>query len=189
MRLAILIVILSLVGVALGLMVPGYSELLFLAVPGGTVGLILLLRSLPLWRWTSRRNWILLDGSNILYWNGNTPRIETLHEVVRDLERRGFDPCVVFDANAGYLVSGAYRGDMDMATQLGLPPERVMVVPKGTVADRFILDAARDLGARVVTNDRYRDWASDFPEVREKGRLIRGGYRADRLWLEELGEV
>ncbi|SDZ60416.1 hypothetical protein SAMN05444004_13012 [Jannaschia faecimaris] len=42
---------------------------------------------------------------------------------------------------------------------------------------------ARDMGAIVVTDDRYRDWADDFPEVRRKGHLVRGGYRDGKLWL------
>ncbi len=66
---------------------------------------------------------------------------------------------------------------------IGLPGDQVVVVPKGTVADLTVLAAARDLGARVVTNDRYRDWAEQHPEVREPGHLVRGGYRDGQLWL------
>jgi hypothetical protein len=46
------------------------------------------------------------------------------------------------------------------------------------------LAAAADLGARVVTNDRYRDWVEQHPEVTEPGHLIRGGYKAGKLWLD-----
>ena len=44
--------------------------------------------------------------------------------------------------------------------------------------------AARDLGARIVSNDRYRDWAADHPEVATPGHLVRGGYREGALWLD-----
>jgi hypothetical protein len=59
-----------------------------------------------------------------------------------------------------------------------------MVVPKGTPADPTILAAARDLGAPVLTNDRYRDWAEAHPEIRTPGHLIRGGYRDGGLHLD-----
>lgn len=61
---------------------------------------------------------------------------------------------------------------------------QIVVVPKGTQADSHILTAARGLGARIVTNDRFRDWADMFPEVHDKGHLIRGGYRDGVLWLD-----
>jgi len=41
----------------------------------------------------------------------------------------------------------------------------------------------------VVSNDRFRDWAEAHPEVLEPGRLIRGGFRGGKLWLEGAGRV
>ena len=35
-----------------------------------------------------------------------------------------------------------------------------------------------------MTNDRYRDWAEAHPELSAPGYLIRGGYRAGKLWLD-----
>lgn len=59
-----------------------------------------------------------------------------------------------------------------------------MVVNKGEPADPMILKMARDMGAIVITNDRFRDWAIDFPEVRTRGHLVRGGYRDGTLRLD-----
>jgi hypothetical protein len=78
---------------------------------------------------------------------------------------------------------GRYRHHGDFARLLGLPETHVMVVPKGTPADPMILQAARDLGARIVTNDRFRDWVDDFPEIATPGHLISGGYRADGVYF------
>ena len=39
------------------------------------------------------------------------------------------------------------------------------------------------MGARIVSNDRFRDWEDRHPEVRDPGRLIPGGYRDGVLWL------
>ena len=127
---------------------------------------------------------MILDGSNVMYWRDETPQIETLQEVIRGLRMAGYTPGVVFDANAGYLLSGKYQHDGAFAKSLGLPEERVMVVPKGSPADPAILTAALDLGARIVTNDRYRDWAEQHPEIKDPGHLIRGEYKAGKLWLD-----
>ncbi|MFN4129106.1 MAG: NYN domain-containing protein [Paracoccaceae bacterium] len=127
---------------------------------------------------------IVIDGSNIMHWKGETPQLETLQEVVRSLADQGYKPGVVFDANAGYKLTGRYMDDRPLARALGLPADRVLVVPKGEPADPVILKAARDLGALVLSNDRFRDWAGDFPEVTQPGRVRRGGYRGGVLWME-----
>ena len=43
--------------------------------------------------------------------------------------------------------------------------------PAGTDADYFILSFAREMDARVLSNDRFRDRADQFP--RERDRIIR----------------
>ncbi|MEX2152019.1 MAG: hypothetical protein WD825_01695 [Gemmatimonadaceae bacterium] len=43
--------------------------------------------------------------------------------------------------------------------------------PSGTDADYFILSFAREMDARVLTNDRYRDRAEEFQN--ERDRIIR----------------
>jgi hypothetical protein len=134
----------------------------------------------------SRKAWIVVDGSNVMHWQDETPRIATVQAVVQELTRRGFAPGVVFDANAGYKLEGRYLGPRDLARRLGLPEDQVMVVPKGTPADPWLLSAARQFGARVVSRDRFRDWAADHPEVNQPGFLIRGGYRdSGALWLDD----
>jgi hypothetical protein len=131
-----------------------------------------------------KAKWIVIDGSNVMYWHGGVPKLETVQEVLRRLEALGYAPGVMFDANAGHLLEGRYLHDYAFGKRLGLPPERVMVVPKGVQADGFILTEARDLAARIVTNDRFRDWVGDYPEVATPGYLIIGGYRDGVLWLD-----
>lgn len=127
---------------------------------------------------------IVIDGSNILYWKDNSPQIDTLRQVIDRLETLGFAPGVVFDANAGHLLTGRYQDDDRLAGMLGLAEDQVLVVPKGTPADPAILTIARSLGAPVLSNDRYRDWLDTYPEAATPGHVIRGGYRADGLWLD-----
>ncbi len=207
----LLLLVASLGGVIAALLVPGGDDLLLLAVPCAIASLILgvsrLLRhphpvkraERERWptgddsrvsrlRWLkhgrTEPKWLVIDGSNVMHWDGGAPRIETVRSVVAMLEAQGWTPGVVFDANAGYLLAGKYQHHGALGRAVGLPEERVLVVPKGTQADAYILQAARDLGARIVTNDRYRDWQDRHPEVREPGRLIRGGYRDGALWLD-----
>jgi hypothetical protein len=192
-----LLFLLSLAGVAAAFALPGLSDLILIAGPSCLASLWLLFRAWrarpvedPAWivAWRTRAvadpAWIVIDGSNVMHWGGETPRIEPVREVVRHLKGLGFTPGVIFDANAGYLLEGRYCHDQVFGKLLGLPTDRVMVVDKGTPADPVILREAQDLKARVVTNDRYRDWAERFPDIQTPGFLVRGGYREGRLWLD-----
>jgi hypothetical protein len=197
-RASVVFLLVSLVGVVLALSVPGWSALLLVAGPCAIASFVHSVHALLVapashkrqvlddpqtFRKNDAPNWIIVDGSNVLYWRDNSPQIDTLRDVLRHLRERGYSPGVVFDANAGYRISDRYQDDGDLCAMLGLPIDRVVVVHKGMVADLTILAAARDLRARIVTNDRYRDWADQHPEVREPGHLIRGGYRDGALWL------
>ena len=119
-----------------------------------------------------------------MYWKDGTPQIDAVRDVVRHLTVRGFTPGVIFDANAGHKLAGRYQHDGAMGQRLGLPQDRIIVVNKGTPADPTILAAAKDLNARIVTNDRYRDWAGDHPEIAIPGHLVRGSYVAGKLRLD-----
>ena len=131
-----------------------------------------------------KKRLVILDGSNVMHLREGKPEIQSVIAVITHLEQRGYTPSVVFDANAGYLLIGKYQHDKALARVLGLPTDRVMVVPKGTPADPMILRAARDYGAPVVTNDRFKDWAKDFPEVKTKGHLITGRLEPKRVVLD-----
>ncbi len=200
------LVILSLLGVVLAVALPGWSDLLLLAGP-------CLLASLWLWwrarvrrrdvplrdsgpaprgespfrrakaKVEAKRPHVIIDGSNVMHWQDNIPSLEPVVQAVRLMEDRGFVVGVIFDANAGYKVFDRYQDDHHMARRLGLPEDQVLVVPKGVAADEYVLQAAQQLGARVVTNDRYRDWQARFPQVAAPGYLIRGGVRDGALWL------
>jgi hypothetical protein len=177
------LLVLSLLGILGALIVPGATDVLLLVVPSAIASLILWLRQLGQ-RMAQELPWVILDGSNVMHWRDNTPQIDTLREVVVALERAGFAPGIVFDANAGYKLVGQYLPAADLAAVLGLPKSRVMIVPRGEPADPVILTAARDRGVRIVTNDRFRDWADSYPDIATTDQLIRGGYRDGKLWLD-----
>ena len=114
----------------------------------------------------------IVDGSNVMYWGDGQPDLGTVKAVVTMLRARGLRPVVWFDANAGYLVDGRYLQPKHLAWRSGLPTRAVRVAPKGTPADPLILAEARARAARVVSNDRFRDWAADYPEVVRPGYLM-----------------
>ena len=177
----LMLLLVSLAGVVVAFVLPGWSDLLLLAGPSALASLYLLLRAL-LGR--PKRQQVILDGSNVMHWRDGKPDIATVREVLDLAIALGLRPGVVFDANAGNLLVDEYVGDRSFARFLKLPPDQVMVVPEGTPADPTILATARDLGARVISNDRFGDWVDDFPELTTPGHLIRGGYRNGELWLD-----
>ncbi|MCU0905270.1 MAG: hypothetical protein MUE83_15600 [Tabrizicola sp.] len=135
---------------------------------------------------TSDEAWVLVDGSNVMHRQDNQPALSPLTGVILRLTGLGYVPGLVFDANAGWKLQGRYLRDAEIAWLLGVEERQVLVVPKGTQADPYLLKTARDFGAKIVTNDRFRDWADQHPEVLEPGLLIRGGMRDGQVWLEGL---
>jgi len=165
------------------------DTLVFVALVAGALAVTFLLL------WASRRRrprkaarsaaeqWVLVDGSNVMHWQDGAPQLATVKRVVERLIALGYVPGVVFDANAGWKLHGRYQHDGEFARLLGLEKRQVLVVEKGTPADPFLLQTAREFGARIVTNDRFRDWAVAHPEVETQGFLIRGGMRDGKVWL------
>ena len=206
MSMPLLLALVSVVGLALAVVLPGWQDFAMLAGPMLLASLWLLLRAW-LQRGTTaggraprsaqtrqpRRGrsalqraapkYVVVDGSNVMHWKDNVPQIDSVRAVVDKLTAAGYAPGVVFDANAGHKLMGKYKHDDAFAKLLGLPADRVIVVNKGTPADPVILASAKALGARIVSNDRFRDWAETHPEVATPGHVIAGGYRDGQVWL------
>ena len=161
---------------------PDYSDWLLLTAPSALASAFLLIWK-GLQRPTKPKNWAVVDGSNVMHWKGDKPDISTVRAVVNALIKAGMTPGVVFDANVGYKLSDRYMHNKELAGLLGLPVDQVMVVPKGVPADPYVLQIARDFDATIVTNDRFRDWAGDYPDVLDAKPPVRGGYKKGALWL------
>lgn len=129
-------------------------------------------------------DWAVIDGSNVLFWNAGVPSLDTVAAVVRQVQARGMEPVVWFDANVGYRVGSIWLGPWELSRALDLPRKRVFVAEKGQPADPCLLDDAQRRGARaVVSNDRYRDWAGQFDFLATPELLVRGGFGRDGAWL------
>lgn len=176
----IVLLFLSLAGLGAAFALPGWSDLVLIAGPTTVASLYLLLRAAQ----GQHGGYVVLDGSNVMYWRGDGPDVDAVRDVLAHARRLGLTPGVVFDANAGHLLFGRYADDAAFAQFLKLRGDRALVVPKGEPADATILEAARSLRARIITNDKYRDWVEEFPELNEPGLLIPGGYRDGKVWLD-----
>lgn len=130
------------------------------------------------------RRWVVIDGSNVLYWQDEVPSLQSVSAVVRAVQRAGLTPLVWFDANVGYKVGSAYMNPSELARVLGVPRKHVKVAPKGSPADPLLLEEAAKLGTGVVTNDRYRDWIAAYPNVAQPGVLVRGRVEGGTVLLD-----
>ena len=125
-------------------------------------------------------NTILIDGSTVAHWGGE-PSTSAVRDVAANLTEMGYLPVVFFDANIGYKLAGRHMSEAQLARQLRIGADQVVVVPSGSTADEHLLDHATDHDLQIVTNDRFRDWAGEFPAVQEHGFLLKGAWVAGEV--------
>jgi hypothetical protein len=121
---------------------------------------------------------VLVDASNVAHaTEGGEARLRNIQLVQEKLREEGLEPIVVADAALRHQI------DDKAAYERLIDDGRVHQAPAGTDADYFILSFAREMDARILTNDRYRDRAKDFP--RERNRVIRFMIVGDEVVLEQ----
>jgi Zc3h12a-like Ribonuclease NYN domain len=125
----------------------------------------------------------VVDGSNVMHWNG-APSALVLTRVVAALTARGERPHVYFDANVGYKLQDRFMDATAMAFMLDLSPARVTLADRGNPADPLLLDYAIRLGVRVLSNDRFRDWRDAYPQIGTRGFLVRGRWQQGTVILD-----
>lgn len=109
---------------------------------------------------------VLVDASNVAHsTEGGEARLRNIRIVEAKLRDEGLEPIVVADAALRHQI------DDKVAYEKLIDEGKVHQAPAGTDADYFILSFAREMDARILTNDRFRDRAKDFP--RERNRVIR----------------
>ena len=126
----------------------------------------------------SRR--VLIDAANVAHaTEGGRARLQNILLVQQKLRAEGFEPAIVADAALRHQIDErkAYAKMIDDGV--------VHQAPAGTDADYFILSFAREMDARILTNDRFRDRAGEFSAERE--RIIRFMIMNDEVVLELRG--
>jgi hypothetical protein len=105
----------------------------------------------------------IVDGSNVAHSSeGDRARLQNIQLVCDKLEEEGFEAVVVADAALRHQI------DDQQGYEAMVEQGRIRQAPAGTDADFFILSFARELGAAVVSNDRFKDRIAAFPEARER---------------------
>lgn len=111
-------------------------------------------------------NIVLVDGSNVAHsTEGERPQLANIMAVRQKLADEGREPIVVVDAALRHQIDD--RAGYERLVDEGV----VRQAPAGTDADYFLLSFARELGARIVSNDRFRDRIKQFPDSID--RLVR----------------
>jgi hypothetical protein len=120
---------------------------------------------------------VLVDASNVAHsTEGGEARLANIQLVRQKLQEKGFEPLIVADAALRHQIDDKER--YERLINEGL----VHQAPAGTDADYFILSFAREMDARILTNDRFRDRAQEFPQ--ERDRIIRYMIVQDEVVLE-----
>lgn len=125
----------------------------------------------------------VFDGSNI-YHLGHDNRLDAqpLGEIAHLLRSQGYRIVCFFDANIFHALGehGAFQKDKRHSLAMlegifGLKEDEIYVVPSGVQADKYILECLKYMPLSfAVTNDMYRDYASQYPTVM-KDNLWRKG--------------
>jgi len=109
---------------------------------------------------------VLVDGSNVAHsTEGEKAQLANILAMRQKMTEEGFEPVVVVDAALRHQIDD--RAGYEQLVESGV----VRQAPAGTDADYFILSFARELDARIVSNDRFRDRIAAFPDAAE--RIIR----------------
>ncbi|MCC5974367.1 MAG: hypothetical protein JJT81_09980 [Rubellimicrobium sp.] len=118
---------------------------------------------------------LLVDGSNVMFWDDNRPTTGALLMVIGKLQEEGNDPVVCFDANVGYKLANRPLDREALARLLDLPPAQVLICPSRTDADAMILRLAAVHRLAVVSNDRFRDYPAHADKIARLGGSIARG--------------
>lgn len=125
----------------------------------------------------------VFDGSNIYHLgHDNGLDAQPLGEIADLLRTQGYRIVCFFDANIFHTLCehGAFARDKRHSTAMledifGLRKDEIYVVPSGVQADKYVLECLKYLPISfAVTNDRYRDYQSQYESV-VKDNLWRKG--------------
>ncbi len=105
---------------------------------------------------------IVIDASNVAHFsknNNNQPQISNILAAVKALEESGDEFVIIADASLRHEID-----DKEKFEEL-LNNDNVEEVPAGNDADHFILEIAEKENAKVLSNDKFRDYADEFRNV------------------------
>ena len=105
---------------------------------------------------------VIIDASNVAHYKkGDEPKgkLSNIVAAVRALEEQNHDFLIIADASLRHSID-----DKENFIKL-VDNEIIDEVPVGTIADHYILQLAEEEGAKILSNDKFRDFASEFPDL------------------------
>jgi hypothetical protein len=134
----------------------------------------------------------VIDGLNVArsYAPNKPASLPVLLTLLSALRQRGWTFKCFFDANSRYVFHDEAGADhMDAYDALCRDyPDNFVQVPGRTQADREILAYAHSRGTRIISNDRFREYAQVYPWIeREPQRRITGIAHSGFVHVTPLG--
>ncbi len=134
-----------------------------------------------------------LDGNNVCQMKRHKVVLQAiLLTLCHELRRRGDDYVCYFDANIHYLIKE--QGEKDYV-KIALTGDKYQIVPGSSRADGFIVAAADNENACVISNDKYEELWEKFPwthKMAKPQRVFKGmvtysrNKEADMLLIPDL---
>ncbi|CAK1823909.1 hypothetical protein VCRA2113O324_190031 [Vibrio crassostreae] len=132
----------------------------------------------------------VIDGTNVCYWYKNLSKNDVrfsllpLLSVVLKILENGDDVYCVFDATTERYITENYSSELMVYNfLLSDLKDNFYCVTGGTRADDSILHYADEYNCSVISNDKYRDYASKYQWLDNSysERLVRGNLQPDGL--------
>lgn len=105
---------------------------------------------------------IIVDASNVAYFSNNEnhiPKMSNIWAAIKALEESGDEFVIIADASLRHEID-------DKEGFIGLlDSDNVEEVPAGNDADHFILEIANNENAKILSNDKFRNYADEFRNV------------------------
>jgi len=114
---------------------------------------------------------IVVDGSNVLHYpRSKSANVKNLQLLIRKLKAEGYEYRIFVDASARHRIDGEERPVFERMVAQGI----IQQVPVHTPADRLILEYATEHPEyKILSNDAFQDWESEFKVVRDPSRFMR----------------
>ncbi len=125
---------------------------------------------------------IVVDGTNVMFWDGEDAELDTLRIVISYLKQREISPIVFLDASSRHHLKDKSLTEKGFARALGVSQRQVCVCPAGSEADVFILKFAKSEGLPILSNDRYGDRSQQAKGI----KLVKGVITSGRPILDGL---
>lgn len=105
---------------------------------------------------------VIVDAANVAHYKKNDksePMLNNILEAVKTLEKKENSFAIIADASLRYDIDN--KEDYEKL----IDDEIIEEVPAGNDADHFILAVAEEENAKILSNDKYRDFRDEFQNI------------------------